>query len=297
MAQKSNPVSTRFLGTNLWKSVWNSETSARPIYFLKLWTSCYLIKRFYYKQGFEILNIRTERVAENLVFFLSVCKNFQEKSLKLKNVVGYNSIEKENKFYPHFIKTLPRAVPLQKLRQVSNNWSHLNLGRYNSKSKSMVFQQFITKYNAHEFSILINLLYTICERPIVIVKSHPNLVLDLMPSAEYISVYIRQQLLFSIKKKRRVIPLRYFRQISTYLMNRFSGYLRGIRLQIKGRLPKLGGSAGAARSKKQLLSMGYLSTQRLLSPIDFNYVDLGSKSGICSLSVWISYRSPLSEIK
>lgn len=300
MAQKSNPLSTRFTATALWKNIWAAPRLTQHVDFKKTWMATHLLKKFYTKQGFDVLALRIEKTTLNFLFFVSIRKKLPERTGKIYDLVKFaaddNSLDLIN-IYPRLSRTLPRAIPLQKLRIINNSWLQLKLIGTHGTKKTPDLSKLVTKYNRYEFTVLLKNLATVCQQSVLIIKSHPAAVLDAMPTAEYISVYVRQQLLFSVKKKKRVIPLRYFRQVANYLMSRFTGYLRGIRLQIKGRLPKLGGSAGAARSKKQLLSLGYLSTQRLLSPIDYSYVDLGSRSGICSLSVWISYTSPLSKVK
>lgn len=298
MAQKTNPVSTRFLGPSLWKNVWLNEKSFQHKDFERNWLATHFINKFYKNKNFDIVSIRLEKTLVKYLIFITLRKNFSEKGSKFLKIMGFpkesdQSVEKNSDkiYYPRLVRTLPQTLHGGKVK-TSTSWLLHNTSSVRlKKSKNEI--QLAQKTQVFELSVMLNLLKKILCKDVVLIKSHPSYILDAMPSADYLAIFVRNQLLNAVKRKKKIIPLRYFRTVSNYLMQAFRGYLRGIRLQIKGRLPKLGGSAGAARSKKQLLSLGYLSTQRLASPIDYSCVDLGSRSGICSVTVWISYKSPL----
>lgn len=305
MAQKTNPVSTRFLGPSLWKNIWSTAPRHQNQEFSKVWLATHLVTRFYKNKNFDIVNIRIEQLHSSYILFVTIRRELLDKQVRFLSLVGFpkeldvdSTDTKEASlsklYYPRLIRTLPKSIPSSKMR-INSSWLTSLLTQIRTK-KLKDDVQLIQTASTQELGFLLKTLRGILQKNVVLVKSHPASFIDILPSADYLALFVRNQLLTAVRRKKRIIPLRYFRTVSNYLMTKFIGYLRGIRLQIKGRLPKLGGSAGASRSKKQLLSLGYLSTQRLASPIDYSYVDLGSRSGICSVSVWVSYTSPLSKI-
>lgn len=283
MAQKAHPISVRLEGVAPWKTMWNATKQSNALEFSIQKTAFEYIHRFYNNYGFEVLHYRTINSHENIVYYISLRKKTNQWEL-----------------YPiRFNQTLPLAIKDDKRKSftkfyqnddISNEESILNLNNFVVDGKVRLEKKPVIL--APEASTLLPGLRKLTQRDAMIIKSHPQFFRDSGIPAPYLATFIRDQILLSVKRKRRLMPLKYFRTVAGYLESFLGDKVRGIKIQIKGRLPRMG-SAGAARSKHLLLSSGALSLQRFSAPMDYGCVDLCTKSGLSSIRVWVSYSSPL----
>lgn len=268
MAQKAHPISIRLGGVNTWKFLWCSDKSSYAEELKKHLLAHSFIERFYRGNNFEIVSLRSEKIDHEITYFLGL--------RKLSN--GGLSYARR------FSQTLPLGIPPVKKKLVA--------AYYESKMVAPPKTTPNESFPYPEMNILLRGLYNITGYRCVVVKSNPVLYEDCSISGDYLATFIRDQLLIAAKRKRRLVPLRYFQKIAMYLKDTLLQQCLGIRIQIKGRLPRLG-SSGAARSNQQLLSEGQLALQKISTPVDFGSSILKTKSGLSSIKVWVSYGAPV----
>ena len=290
MAQKAHPVSVRLQGVAPWKTMWNAPKQHAASEFSIQKSASDYIHRFYNNYGFEVLHYRAVNNQNTIIYFVSLRK-----------------LKSSWDVYPlRFNQTLPVAIRPDKRKSVAKFYQEkagsieediIDVDSLSAKD-SMIRRPALKKNSyprSPESNILLPGLCKLTNRDAFIVKSHPQFYRDSGVPASHLATFIRDQILLSVKRKRRLMPLKYFRTVSGYLESFLGNLLRGIKIQIKGRLPRMG-SAGAARSKHLVLSSGALSLQRFSAPMDYGCVDLCTKSGLSSIRVWVSYSSPLNKV-
>jgi hypothetical protein len=303
MAQKAHPISVRLQGIAPWKTMWNAPKQQTASEFSIQRIASEYVHRFYNNYGFEVLHYRAINNQNTTVYYISLRKT-------------KNSLD----IYPlRFNQTLPVAIRPDKKKSVARFYQEkvvttsggeesigdgiVDKNSYPVQRKT-TSQQFFKERDlnknlsvyAPEAEILLPGLRKLSARDVVIIKSHPQFYRDSGVPGPYLATFIRDQILLSVKRKRRLMPLKYFRTVAGFLESFLGNQLRGIKIQIKGRLPRMG-SAGAARSKHLVLSSGALSLQRFSAPMDYSCVDLCTKSGLSSIRVWVSYSSPVRPTK
>lgn len=287
MAQKAHPISVRFQGVAPWKTMWNAPKQCTAFEFSIQKAASDYVNRFYNNYGFEVLHYRTVNNQNTIIYYVSLRK-----------------LKSSWDLYPlRFNQTLPVAIRPDKRKSVAKFYQEKagsieeeNLDKefdHVKKIKGGVDSSKKAGYlKSPESGVLLPGLRSLTNRDAIIIKSHPQFYRDSGVPGLYLATFIRDQILLSVKRKRRLMPLKYFRTVAGYLESSLGNHLRGIKIQIKGRLPRMG-SAGAARSKHLVLSSGALSLQRFSAPMDYGCVDLCTKSGLSSIRVWVSYSSPL----
>jgi ribosomal protein S3 len=264
VAQKTHPVSVRLNGVNSWNSEWCVKKNEVSKEFIKQWNARILIHKFYSQNGFEIINYRSEKSGHNNLYYLSLRKS--------KNL--------GRTYKKRFSQTLPLGIKPMKPKAVSSYYDNIFL----KTTKSLPDKIFPHP----EFNVLLPTLKLTTGSDAMIIKSHPFYYQNNSLSADYISFFLTSQLLSAVKRKKRLMPIRFFRKVASYMKVKLGEQLKGIRLKIKGRLPKLG-SSGAARSNQLAISSGHLALQRFSAPVDYSYTSLCTRSGLSSIRVWVSY--------
>lgn len=292
MAQKTHPNLLRLGVTSTWLGSWSFSKKYLAPMFIRYHKAIHTARCFYQTRGLQISQYYLEQSgSDKLVFHMLLKEVFNS---EVGKTVG---------FYPRYITTLPKTVPAPKRASLSAYADFC--------SKREALDSFYTIVSTEdepyadlterlrdsvceERAILLPLLKSITGNDIVLVKSGPHYTENFKPNAEMLAVSVREQLLSALKRGKNVTAMRYFRNVGLFLQSTL-GYneVRGVRFQIKGRLPRSGGSSGAARSKHQLVSIGYLSNQKITSPLDYAVVGFRTRSGLCSIKVWASYQSPL----
>lgn len=256
--------------------------------FLKLKKTGRFSRRVDFKNPTSSINIKSKKDILKKTLLSRTSKKGNKKKLSLLS----SKIKRFKSYYfPKFSYSLPRAVRPIKRRSIAV------FGEAMSSLEEELFANFNpmnSGLGCGERRNLLPSLRSISGCDSVIIKSHPNFYKDFTVPAVYLALFVRNQLREAIRRKRKVMPIKYFRKLSAFLKIKLGEGLKGIRFQAKGRLPKVGGSSGAARSQTQVVTMGHLSSQNLISPLDYSYTNLRSRSGICSIKVWVSYKPSLS---
>jgi hypothetical protein len=293
MAQKTNPNLLRLGITSTWLGSWSVSKKYLASTFTKYLKVVHLTRSFYQTRGFHINQYYIEQLGiEKTIFHLN-----------LREFEGYEGQPKSVGFYPRYSSTLPKTVPAQKRASLSA-YADFCLKREAFDSTYVVAKtedEFYEDLNirlrhtvCEERQILLPLLKTVSGSDFLLVKSSPSYRENFKPTAELLAITVREQLLNALKRGKNVTAMRYFRNVGLFLQATLGqNEVRGVRFQIKGRLPKSGGSSGAARSKHQLVSIGYLSNQKITAPLDYSAVGFRTRSGLCSIKVWASYQSPI----
>lgn len=225
---------------------------------------------------------------------MSLKKQNVSKTFFSKKNIFFGKIKRfKSHYFPKFSYSLPRAVRPIKRRSIAVFGEAMSSLEEELLGKSSLIKNGL---GCGERRMLLPSLRCISGCDSIIIKSHPSFYKDFTVPAVYLALFVRSQLREAIRRKRKVMPIKYFRKLGAFLKIRLGDGLKGIRFQAKGRLPKVGGSSGAARSQTQLVSMGHLSSQNLISPLDYSYTNLRSRSGICSIKVWVSYKPSLNNM-
>lgn len=111
-------------------------------------------------------------------------------------------------------------------------------------------------------------------------------------SSDLVASHLQEQIELSSTRRQRVHMKSYLDKFieDKYVVQHTSG----IRIQIKGRYSS-GGGGKAGRAKKDLSSWGNIPLQTLSSFIDYSYVPIRTKLGLCSAKVWIHHSDPTQE--
>jgi hypothetical protein len=294
MAQKTHPIAIRLNGVTPWKSLWYTSKNKLASEFIKQWSASCYIDRFYKRNGFDFIHFHSEKTNLGITYFIALRKIDDETGTKEE----FLDEETEEDLYPiRFSDTLPTGLNHEESsftntkssgddEETSSNSTDANHTKLNVESTT-------NKVHLYpEFNVLLPGLFRLTGAKSTIIKSHPQFYINNTIPANFLATFIRDQLLMASKKKYRLVPLNYFREIALYLHSKLGIQLMGIKIQIKGRLPRLG-SSGAARSSHQTYTAGELSLQKLTSRIDYDQVDLRTRSGLSSIKVWVSYAAPL----
>lgn len=290
MAQKTHPIAIRLNGVTPWKSLWYTSKNKLASEFIKQWSASCYIDRFYKKNGFDFIHFHSEKTNLGVTYFIALRKIDDESFSKDETL----DEEIDEDLYPiRFSDTLPIGVTHEESSFINTKSSDDVVEPTEDTTSKPNVNENINKVQLYpEINILLPGLFKITGAKSTIIKSHPQFYINNTIPANFLATFIRDQLLMASKKKYRLVPLNYFREVALYLHSKLGIQLMGIKIQIKGRLPRLG-SSGAARSSHQTYTAGELSLQKLTSRIDYDQVDLRTRSGLSSIKVWVSYAAPL----
>lgn len=293
MAQKTNPNLIRLGVTSTWSGSWSVSKKYLAPTFTRYLKAVHLARCFYQTRGLLVTQYYIEQ--------LGVDKTVLH--INLKELDSVDDLTKSIGFYPRYSSTLPKTVPAQKRASLSayadfcSKRESIDSTYLTASIENESYYELNTRLRqtiCEERQILLPLLKVLSGSDFLLVKSGPSYVENFKPTAEFIAINVREQLLNALKRGKNVTAMRYFRNVGLFLQSTLGqNEVRGVRFQIKGRLPKSGGSSGAARSKHQLVSIGYLSNQKITSPLDYSTVSFRTRSGLCSIKVWASYQSPI----
>jgi hypothetical protein len=296
MAQKTNPNLLRLGVTSTWLGSWSVSKKYLAPTFTKYFKSIHLARCFYHTRGFFIAQYYIEQLGTDKTIF----------HINLKELDSVEENSKSVGFYPRYSSTLPKTVPAPKRASLSayadfcSKREAFDSTYVITPTENEPYEDLVERLRdtvCEERQILLPLLKKLSGSEILLVKSGPSYRENFKPTAEFLAINVREQLLTALKRGKNVTAMRYFRNVGLFLQSTLGqSEVRGVRFQIKGRLPRSGGSSGAARSKHQLVSIGYLSNQKITSPLDYSVVGFRTRSGLCSIKVWASYQSPIQQL-
>lgn len=293
MAQKTNPNLLRLGVTSTWSGSWSVSKKYLAPTFVKYLKAIHLTRSFYQTRGLFVTQYYIEQLGTDKTVF----------HINLKEAEVLDDFTKTVGFYPRYSSTLPKTVPAQKRASLSayadfcSKRESIDSTYVTASIEDESYEELNSRIRetiCEERQILLPLLKVLSGSDFMLVKSSPSYSENFKPTAEFIAISVREQLLNALKRGKNVTAMRYFRNVGLFLQSTLGqDTVRGVRFQIKGRLPKSGGSSGAARSKHQLVSIGYLSNQKITSPLDYSTVAFRTRSGLCSIKIWASYQSPI----
>lgn len=297
MAQKTNPNLLRLGVTSTWLGSWSVSKKYLASTFIKYFKAIHVARCFYHTRGFSIAQYYIEHLGSDKTVFHINLKELDLLEDGLKSVG----------FYPRYSSTLPKTVPAPKRASLSayadfcSKREAFDSTYVVTPTENEPYSDLVTRLRdtiCEERQILLPLLKTLSRSEVLLIKSGPCYRENFKPTAELLAITVREQLLTALKRGKNVTAMRYFRNVGLFLQSTLGqSEVRGVRFQIKGRMPRSGGSSGAARSKHQLVSIGYLSNQKITSPLDYSVVGFRTRSGLCSIKVWASYQSPINYLE
>jgi len=299
MAQKTNPTALRLGTTNTWSTNRCTSPSLTPKEFVKQWATSFFIKSFYSAHGLVITNMYSESMADGQIIYHIALRG----TLGLETDKMYMATKK-GRYSPKLLDKMPIVYPPKdpsiisqyyenydrRMKRMTNTSLNQNLVGFKGESSRAKNSRIRTDL-CTERRMLLSLARELSQSDLIIAKTHPRNSTHPFPNANLIATFVREQLLTAAVRKRRLVPMTYFQKLGLFL--RKTQLVKGVRFEIKGRFPKGGGSAGAARSQKKTVIIGALSTQNLTSPIEYSFVNYRNRAGVCSIKVSVAYLSPL----